>query len=83
MVSKSKRREAEACLHEAIDVAQKQGAKLPRLQAAMSCARLLASKGETARARALLQPAYDAITEGRELSDLRAAAAMLAELRGR
>ena len=83
MVSKSMRREAEACLHEAIDVAQKQGAKLPRLQAAMSCARLLASRGETARARALLQPAYDAITEGRELADLKAAAAILAELPGR
>jgi hypothetical protein len=47
----------------------------------MSFARLLVGKGEAAQARALLQPAYDAITEGRDLTDLKAAAALLAELR--
>jgi predicted ATPase len=83
MLSKSKRREAEACMRQAIDVAHEQGAKLPKLQAVMSCAKLLVSKGEAAQARALLKPAYDAITEGRELTDLKAAAAMLAELPGR
>jgi predicted ATPase len=83
LLSKSRRREAEACMREAIDVADKQGAKLPKLQAAMSCAKLLVSEGEAAQARALLKPAYDAITEGRELADLRAAAAMLAQLPGR
>ena len=83
MLSKSRRREAEACLREAIDIAQKQGAKLSRLRAATSYARLLVGKGEAGQARALLQPAYDAIAEGRELADLKAAAAMLAELPGR
>ena len=81
MLSKSRLDEAEACFREAIDVAERQGAKLPKLQATMSFARLLVGKGEAAQARALLQPAYDAITEGRDLTDLKAAAALLAELR--
>jgi DNA-binding SARP family transcriptional activator/predicted ATPase len=81
MLSKSRLREAEACFREAIDVAHRQRAKLPELQAAMSFARLLVSQGERAHARALLLPAYDAITEGRELTDVKAAAALLADLR--
>lgn len=81
MLSKSRLHEAEACFREALEVADRQGAKLPKLQAATSFARLLASKGEIAQARALLQPAYDAITEGRDLTDLKAAAALLAQLR--
>ncbi len=81
MLSKSRLPEAEACFREAIDVAERQGAKLPKLQATMSFARLLAGKGEPAQARALLQPAYDAITEGRDLIDLKAAATLLADLR--
>ena len=81
MLSKSRLDEAEACFREAINVAERQGAKLPKLQATMSFARLLVGKGEAAQARALLQPAYDAITEGRDLTDLKAAAALLADLR--
>ena len=47
----------------------------------MSFAKLLVGKGEAAQARALLQPAYDAIAQGRELTDLKAAAALLADPR--
>jgi predicted ATPase len=79
--SKSKRGEAETCFREAIATADKQGAKLPKLRSAMSLARLLADKGGAAKARDVLQPAYEAITEGRDLSDLKAAAALLADLK--
>jgi predicted ATPase len=61
MLSKPRLREAKACYREAIEVADKQGAKLPKLRVAMSFARLLAAKGEAAQARALLRPPYDAI----------------------
>jgi DNA-binding SARP family transcriptional activator/predicted ATPase len=76
--SKSRLREAEACFREAIAVAQSQSAKLPELRATTSLARLLKDKRESVQARALLQTSYDAITEGRDLIDLKAAAAMLA-----
>jgi predicted ATPase len=80
MLSKARLSEAKACYRQAIDVADEQGAKLPKLRAATSFARLLAGKGEPAQARALLRPAYDAISEGLDLADLKAAAALLAEL---
>jgi hypothetical protein len=40
-------------------------------------------KGGAATARIALQPAYGAITEGRDTADVKAAAALLAELGGR
>ena len=79
MLSKSRLGDATACYREAIEVADKQGAKLPKLRAAMSLARLRAGKSEAAHARGQLRAAYDAITEGRDLADLRAAAALLSE----
>lgn len=83
MVSRSNHSEAEACYRAAIAAADKQGARLPKLQSAMSLARLLAGKRGAANARAALQSAYDAITEGRDMTDLKAAEALLAELRNR
>ncbi len=80
MLSDGRADEAEPLFREAIDVAQRQGAKLPQLLATMSLARVLMQRGERARARTLLQPAYDTISEGRELSDLKAAATLLNEL---
>ena len=76
-LSKSRVGEAEALFRKAITAADKQGAKLPKLRATTSLARLLAGKGEPAKACALLQPALDAITEGRDLSHFRTAAAQL------
>ena len=81
LLSKARLQEADACFREAINVAHRQGAKLPKLRATMSLARLLVGKGDAAQALALLQAAYDAITEGRELTDLKTAATLLAELR--
>jgi predicted ATPase len=82
-LSKSNRSEAQACYRAAIAAADEQGAKLPRLRAAISLARLLMDKGGAATARIALQPAYGAITEGRDTADVKAAAALLAELGGR
>jgi len=83
MIARSHRADAEACYREAIAVAEAQDARLPKLTAATSLANLLArSRGGAARARAVLQPAYDAITEGRHTPVMRAAGTLLAELRG-
>lgn len=72
--------EAQACLREAIAVADQQGAKLPKLRSALSLARLLKRSSVPAQARTLLEPAYTAITEGLDLPDLKEAAALLGEL---
>jgi hypothetical protein len=74
----SRRAEAEACLRQSIAIAERQGAKLPKLRSALSLARLLADKSKPREARAVLQPAYDAVTEGFDLTDLKAAAGLLA-----
>ena len=79
MRSKARLREAEACFRESIEVADGQGAKLPKLRTATSLARLLAGRGEVAKVRSLLRPAYDAIIGGRDLADMRTAAALLAD----
>lgn len=81
MRSKTRLREAEACFRESIEVADRQGAKLPKLRSATSLARLLADRGDVRGALSLLRPAYDAIVGGRDLADLRTAAALLADLR--
>jgi predicted ATPase len=78
MRSKSTLPDAEACFRKAISTADKQGAVLSKLRATTSLARLLADKGGTTKARALLQPTVESITEGRDLSDFKAAAALLA-----
>jgi DNA-binding SARP family transcriptional activator/predicted ATPase len=83
MLSRSGFREAKACYRQAMATAEKQGAKLGKLRAATSLARLLASTGAQDDALALLRPPYEAITEGLQLVDLTSAAALLGELRGR
>jgi len=82
MRSKTRLREAEACFRESIEIADRQGAKLPKLRSATSLARLLAERGDVRGALSLLRPAYDAIVGGRDLSVLRTAAALLADSRG-
>lgn len=82
-MSKSNQSKAQACYREAIAAADKQGAKFPKLRAATSLARLLAGKRGAAEARAVLQTAHDAITEGRDTPELRAATTLLAQLSNR
>jgi adenylate cyclase len=71
---------AEACLHQALHIAQRQHTKTLALRAAMSLSRLWQSQGKRTEARALLAPIYGWFTEGFDTTDLREAKALLQEL---
>jgi predicted ATPase len=73
--------EAEACFHQALDVARRQQAKSWELRAAMSLAHLWQHQGKRDAARELLAPLYDWFTEGFDTADLQAAKALLDALR--
>lgn len=70
-------RKAEACFHQALDVARAQQAKSLELRAAMSLARLCQRRGRAAEARQTLAACYDWFREGFETPDLRDARALL------
>ena len=74
--------QAEATLRKAIAVARDQGAKSWELRAATTLGRLLASRGDSAAALAVLAPVYDWFSEGHSTRDLTEAAQLLAKLRG-
>jgi predicted ATPase len=71
---------AEQKFRHALGLARKRGEKSLALRAAMSLARLLASRGDAHTARSFLAPAYECFTEGFDTADLIAAKALLAEL---
>ena len=73
-------RSAEACFRRALEVARRQGARSLELRTAVSLSRLWQAEGRQGEARELLAPVYERFPEGRETSDLRAAAALLDEL---
>jgi class 3 adenylate cyclase/predicted ATPase/energy-coupling factor transporter ATP-binding protein EcfA2 len=72
--------EAEACLHQALDVARRQQAKSWELRAATSLSRLWQQQGKRAEAHALLAPIYGWFTEGFDTADLQEAKALLEAL---
>jgi TOMM system kinase/cyclase fusion protein len=72
--------EAEACLHQALDVARRQQAKSWELRAAMSLSRLWQQQGKRAEAYELLAPIYGWFTEGFDTADLQEAKALLEAL---
>jgi predicted ATPase len=72
--------EAEACLHQALDVARRQQAKSWELRAAMSLSRLWQQQGKRQEAHDLLAPVYNWFTEGFDTADLTDAKALLEEL---
>jgi predicted ATPase len=72
--------EAEACFHQALDIARYQQAKSWELRAAMSLSRLWQRQGKRAEARELLAPVYDWFPEGFDTADLQDAKALLAAL---
>ena len=72
--------EAEACFHQALDIARCQQAKSLELRAAMSLARLWRRQGKRAEAHELLAPIYGWFTEGFDTADLQEARALLEEL---
>jgi len=72
--------EAEACFHQAFDVARRQQAKSLELRAAISLSRLWQPQGKPDAARHLLAESYGWFTEGFDTADLREAKALLEEL---
>jgi class 3 adenylate cyclase/predicted ATPase len=69
--------EAEACFHQALDIARRQEAKSLELRAAISLSRLWQQQGKRTEARALLAPIYSWFTEGFDTADLREAKGLL------
>jgi predicted ATPase len=72
--------EAEACFHQALDIARRQQAKSWELRAAMSLSRLWQHQGKRAEAHTLLAPIYDWFTEGFDTADLLEAKTLLEAL---
>jgi predicted ATPase len=71
---------AEELYRKALRIAEKQGARLWELRAAVSLARLRRDQGRRAEARDLLAPIYGWFTEGFDTTDLSEAKALLDEL---
>jgi predicted ATPase len=72
--------QAEACFHQALDIARRQQAKSWELRAAMSLARLWQRQGQRAEAHQLLAEVYGWFAEGFDTADLQEAKALLEEL---
>jgi TOMM system kinase/cyclase fusion protein len=69
--------QAEAYLHQALDIARHQQTKSLELRAATSLARLWQQQGKRAKAHALLAPIYGWFTEGFDTADLQEAKVLL------
>jgi predicted ATPase len=73
--------EAEACFHQAIEIARRQQAKSLELWAVTSLARLWQQQGKRKKARQMLAEIYNWFTEGFGTKDLQEAKALLDELK--
>jgi predicted ATPase len=82
LLSADKEAAAEACLHQALDLARRRQAWSLELRVAMSLARLWQPQGKRTEAYALLAPIYNWFTEGFDTLDLQEAKALLEELTG-
>jgi predicted ATPase len=72
--------EAEACFHQAIEIARRQKAKSFELRAVMSLSRLYDTQGRRTEARQMLAEIYSWVTEGFETADLKDASALMLAL---
>ncbi len=63
-----------------LELSRRQGARAWELRTATDLAALLAREGKPERARALLQPVFEAFTEGLDTADLKAAQSLLSSL---
>ena len=72
---------AETCYRQAIETAERQGARLFTLRAASDLATLLQSRGRGEEAIAVLSPIYDWFSSGWDYPDLRRAKTVMASLR--
>jgi predicted ATPase len=73
--------EAEACFHQALDIARRQQAKALELRTTTSLSRLWQHQGKRAAAYDLLAPVYGWFIEGFDTADLQKAKALLEALR--
>jgi predicted ATPase len=80
MVAENRLDEGQACLQQAIGIAQAQQAKSLELRAAANLARLWGEQGRRSEAYDLLAPVYTWFTEGLDTADLKDAKALLEEL---
>jgi predicted ATPase len=72
--------DVENCFHRAIELSQRQEAKLFELRATKSLSRLWHDQGKQKEAYALLNPVYDWFTEGFDTADLKETEALLTAL---
>ena len=80
MVAENRLDEGQACLQQAIGIAQAQQAKSLELRAVANLARWWGEQGRRAEACDLLAPVYGWFTEGFDTADLKEAKALLDEL---
>jgi adenylate cyclase len=78
---RQKWQEAEASVHQALDVSQQQQARSLELRAATSLSRLWQQRGKHAAARQAFADVYGSFSEGCDTADLQAAQAQLDDLR--
>jgi TOMM system kinase/cyclase fusion protein len=71
---------AEACFHQALEIARRQSARSWELRTTMSLARLWQCQGKRTEARELLAPCYGWFTEGFDTADLQDAKVLLEKL---
>jgi hypothetical protein len=72
--------DAEMVFVRSLELSRRQGARAWELRTAIDLAALLAARGQSERARALLQPVFGQFVEGSETADLKAAERLLATL---
>jgi tetratricopeptide (TPR) repeat protein len=75
-------RKAQQCFSSAIEIAREQDAKSDELSATIELARLMAQQGRRELARSRLKKIYNWFTEGFDTADLKAAKALLDDLKG-
>jgi DNA-binding winged helix-turn-helix (wHTH) protein/predicted ATPase len=75
--------QAEACFHQALNIARRQQARSWELRATMSLSRLWQGQGRRAEAHQRLAEIYSWFTEGFDTADLREAKVLLEQLAGR
>jgi predicted ATPase len=73
--------DAEMCFQQSLDGSRRQAARSWELRTARDLAALWAAQGQPDRARAVLEPVFEAFVEGFETADLKAAKQLLASLR--
>ena len=79
-MSQPERDDAETCFVQSLELSRHQGARAWELRTATDFAALLATLGQRARARAILQPVFQTFVEGSDTADLMGAGRLLATL---